>query len=677
MTDYSIDGFWKRRIAATLSEIVKPVAGWTYDATSLPTFTEAPITASEEFDPVQNPELAEILLVAAPGAVGKSTLARQIASQTRAVYIDLASAEPVGGNTLSGSLARSGLYGDWQAGKSAVLIDGLDEARLRVTRESFEAFLKDVGALAIGRSIPTVLFGRTGAIQDAWLSLSDTQATVAVLEIGYYDAKSAVDFAEAKLRSLNSDISHKEPQRRAIELILAKLRERTDGDEERFAGYAPVLSAVAERVASDPNPSNLIADIEKGVQPVTLQSVVSAILERERQKLSALPFEDPALGAELYQENEQLIRLAARKYGHPFPPIPSMGAKDAQIYTSALETWVAEHPFLNGAEGASAVFDAAITNAALANTDMFNIALERELKRGAAANPFLAEFYIKDVVEGKLQSLKPELVGVIYASVRAQLAIGQSASLSIDGSESEDELENLLAEVEINVVKDHSDRVHILRFQTEQVGVFRLGPYVDDVEITVPEGDVEFGPGPEAILIAPVSVQCNKLSISAPKVVVEAAPGSKSTSVFLESSKFEGSSVDSVPTIRGNGVLSASWPNVRQHPWTAFATSPTIVQDPRLDEALRRLRKFIIAFRSHSKGALKRYRGKIDHARMTKGTGQAVLNRLVAEEILTIEGPMYVLNPDFLAQRAGTNYASAMARSFGKTTIDFVSQALA
>jgi hypothetical protein len=45
-----------------------------------------------------------------------------------------------------------------------ILIDALDEARLRVTQEAFEAFLRDVDQLS-RRSMPTVLFGRTGAIR--------------------------------------------------------------------------------------------------------------------------------------------------------------------------------------------------------------------------------------------------------------------------------------------------------------------------------------------------------------------------------------------------------------------------------------------------------------------------------------------------------------------------------
>ena len=134
--------------------------------------------------------------------MGKSTLAKQIAFVTGSVYVDLAEAEPVGANTLSGGLMRSRLYEPWENNMLPVLIDGLDEALLKTTKDAFEAFIKDIAALARGRSVPTVLFGRTSAVEDAWLILTDKDAVpidVAVLEIGYYGVNESLEFAEATL----------------------------------------------------------------------------------------------------------------------------------------------------------------------------------------------------------------------------------------------------------------------------------------------------------------------------------------------------------------------------------------------------------------------------------------------------------------------------------------------
>ena len=361
MSSYTIRDFWKPRLGALECDMSAPlISGWSFQNEGLSYFMEAPLSLNDsEFGLDDDPNRSPILLVSAPGAMGKSTLARQIAYETNSIYIDLGTAEPVGANTLSGGLVRSGLYEGWTDGTTTVLIDALDEARLRVTQEAFQAFLSDLAHLSTCRTIPTVLFGRTGAVQEAWIVLSQIGADVSVLEISYYGAEESVDFAEARLQAIRPVRPHASVERQALNLLLQGLREQTESDGDRFAGYAPVLLAVAERVAKESNPSLLVAQIDRGEQPVTLQSVVAAILERERSKLEGLPFEDLNVAAKLYSPDEQLDRLISRIYGLPTPELPEISSADAQTYSNALETWVSEHPFLDGSDHtSSAVFEA-------------------------------------------------------------------------------------------------------------------------------------------------------------------------------------------------------------------------------------------------------------------------------------------------------------------------------
>lgn len=673
MVDYTISDFWKPRLTVQRVPAANLIGGWSFVDQGLPTFKEAPLGLSNELNSEVDPFKSPILLVSAPGAVGKSTLARQIAFETGAVYVDLARAEPVGSNTLVGGLVKSGLYERWQTNDVGILIDGLDEARLRVTQEAFEAFLRDVDQFSREHSVPTVLFGRTGAIQDAWLVLSNT----AVLEIGYYGTEAAADFAEALLRAERPTSAHAATERKAIELLLSRLREQTEIDGDRFVGYAPVLQAVAQRVIQEGNTSALVAEIEAGAQPVTLNTVVSSILERERGKLGTMQFSSPKLAENLYSADEQLDRLIALIYRLPPPNVSGLSHDDAHVYDAALKTWVPEHPLLGGREApSSAVFDAVIAVRALKRSDSAEVALDRELARGAAsANPFLAEFYAPQGGNGGHTFLPPQHVGIIYSSLRARLSLGDTASLLVEAPEEGTEDEILRAEVEITLGRRGSDRPQYLRFESDQTGPIRLGAHVEDVDVAVPHTRVEIGPGAEALLIAPISVQCETMVLSANKLIVETAQGRSDAAVFLEASHYEGA-MTSVPIVRGGASLSASWPGVLSHPWTSFASDPSPVSDPRIDEALRRLRKFVIAFRSHSKGSLARYRDKLDHARMTKGSGQAVLNLMLHDGILSIAGNMYMLDPDRLAACAGTNYTDCMARRFSDNAIEFVRRAL-
>lgn len=680
MTVYTIEGFWQPRLP--VKKVERPdrlVSGWSMVGEGLPSFQEAPLTLSDEFGVASDPGSAPLILVSAPGAVGKSTLAREIAYRTGVIYIDLAKAEPVGGNTVSGGLLRSAVHREWELEQTTLLIDGLDEARLRVTQSAFEAFLSDIATLAASRSLPVVMFGRTGSIQDAWIVLADQIADVPVLEIGYYGEAAALAFAKAWARIVEPIKLHTQAEDEALSLLLARLREQTEKDGDRFAGYAPVIQAVAESVAKESNPAALVSRIKQGDESFTLQSVVSAILDRERGKLQPLPFDDSSLVLTLYSADEQLDRLAARIYGLPSPQMLPMSAADAKTYATALETWVPEHPFLSGGSSpSSAVFGGLICAHALKRGGEYaDVALDRELGRGAAANPFLPEFYISNGVGGEVHFMPPEHVGVVYAALRARLSLGDTANLSVEGPEDVDDEEALRAEVEINVARRGVDRPRVMIFETEQMGRIRLGSHLEDIEISAPHSTIEIGPGDEITIISPVFISCESLVLTAAKLIVEESQSAPASIVFLEAAEFQGPNMSSVPAVRGAVGLSVSWPGASAFPWTSFAVAPRAAEDSRVDEALRRLRKFVVAFRSHSKGSLARIRDKLEHSRMTKGSGRSVLDQMVEEDIVSLQGQMYHLDPDRLAQQTGASYVDVVARSFGERAVAFVKRALA
>lgn len=669
---YTIDDFWSRRIPRHQAQMTTPPKGWVSGPDALSTFVEAPLTKNLELTGDVDPNKSPVILVSAPGAVGKSTLARQISSRSGGIYIDLSISEPVGGNSLSGGLYKSGLINEWADGSVTAFIDGLDEARLRVTQEAFEAFLRDVAHMARARAAPVVMFGRTGAIQDTWILLS-TEIDASVLEIGYYNSEMSLKFAMERVKSAIPDSPHHDTCRRAVEALLGKLRSDTVKDRDRFAGYAPVLQVVADRVARERNPIKLISEIEDGQIPVTLQSVIDAILNREQSKLSNLTFEDETLLQKLYTPNEQIERLVSRIYRTPSPEFLTMSPGDQKTYQSALSSWVPEHPFLDGSEGtASAVFEAVLVAAALRKKEVSDVALRKELARGPASNPFLPEFYFSTLHGTYLQA---EHVGIIYSAYRARLGFGDSADLSFEGAE-DDDSEALAANVEISMFRNGSVRPISQEFESDQAGVLYLGSYVQNVEIFATHSKVHIGGTREVILGAPISIQCRDIQIDAQTIVVEALPSASDNAIHLEAERADVAAVNAPPIIRGEVNLSVSWPGSSNYPWTSFSSVPTVDGDPRIEEALRRFRKFVIAFRSHSKGSLKRYAAKLEHARMTKGTGKLVLAHLVRKRILTKDGNMYTLHADLLSKETGASYATSVARSFSLRAVIFVKDAL-
>jgi hypothetical protein len=80
-------------------------------------------------------------------------------------------------------------------------------------------------------------------------------------------------------------------------------------------------------------------------------------------------------------------------------------------------------------------------------------------------------------------------------------------------------------------------------------------------------------------------------------------------------------------------------------------------QDPALRDKYLRLRKILTHFRSHSKGALAKYRDKIENPRVAGNrVGSAVLERLVRDGVLIIEGPLYFLDPNSLDELLGISW---------------------
>ena len=676
MPKYTIEEFWKARLAAAKpNRSASLIQGWSFQDQGLDTFTEAPLTLSDEVGSEDRPTDSSVLIVSAPGAVGKTTLARQIAFATGSVYIDLAEAAPVGANTLIGGIANSGLYQEWENGSVAVLIDGLDEARLKVTQEAFDAFLLDVATQSINRDMPTVLFGRTGAIIHAWIVLTDTLQNVPILEIGYYGIEEAVEFAVSSLRASKSDDRFQGVEREAVSLLLDMLREQTANEGGRFAGYAPVLQAVAKQVELESDPQELIARINRGEQSVTLHSIASALLTREQNKLRSLQLEDESLIERLYSPAEQLGRIAAFVYNGPAPQLPNMSAEDELTYTTALETWVPEHPFLDGGRGfSSAVFGAMVVTKALVTEEISETALQRQLASGAAANPFLFEFYTSELHP----FIQPEHIGVVYASLRANLSLGENAGLFVAGAEEFESEDDLKAEVEFTIGRQDGD-IRELPFETASEGVVRLGAYVEFVDILMPMATVEIGPGTESVLVTPVNIQCKELALASNRVIIEspARQNEEFRTVYLEADELDNLRAPSSVHVRSNNIkVYAHWPGVRNYPWTRYASEPSPTQDSRVDEALRRLRQYVIAFRSHGRGRLARSVQKIESTRMTKGTGQFVLNLLKREGIVSLEHPRYFLDPARLAEVMGTTYADCAARRFEQKTIDYIQGAL-
>ena len=194
---------------------------------------------------------SKIILVAAPGAVGKSALARHLAAQYNHVLVDLAETGPVGEHFVAGGLFRA--YGaraveDLEAGKAGLIFDALDEARLRVTTEAFEAFLRDLADLGrMPNTRPILIFGRTATVEAAWLAFTEAATRATISEINFFNASEAKRFIDGYVATLDKEgaIARHRPayEKRRDELLDKLSRDTTHATGSvKFDGYAPAFA---------------------------------------------------------------------------------------------------------------------------------------------------------------------------------------------------------------------------------------------------------------------------------------------------------------------------------------------------------------------------------------------------------------------------------------------------
>jgi hypothetical protein len=688
--DYSVNAFWKKRLSAIKRpSLPLPVAGWSVEPPEGNTsFVEAALALRSEAKDLSQP----IWFVAAPGAVGKSTLAREISAQTAAVYLDLASAETVAGNYLTGGLVKAGLLDSWYRGETTVLIDALDEARLRVTQNSFIDFLRDVQTMSNARSIPTVLFGRVGIVEEAWFGLADLGIECPIFDIDFFEHTQSVAFIMTALHrlsvkpafaSLSSSLAHHRSRYQvAAERLVRDLESAAPSDGTRFAGYAPVLEAVATALADINNPSAIDDSAQQTIKGQILSSLADRILSRESEKLRAqLPDTISSdVKTSLYNADEQLARLSSEVYNTPRPPVPqSLSEAEAAAYDRAVNEFVSIHPFLDGTGEAasSTVFAAAISAHALLSADHETRQRAQQIAQYGphAPNPFLISFYLNNKDDSVSQPdlfVRPEHVVLLYESVIARARAGEILRLNVEGDEDTEQ-----ADVEIEIGRPDTPRtVGRILFRTSQAGELRFGRQFGGVAIDAPHLDVQIGVGNPVEILTPVSISVERIRFACPELVV--AKGSDNPEgqlVILEASQNVLNGLHSMPKVREGVTLEVFWPNSSAYPWSRFATLRNEAVGPDVHNDLNNLRRLVLAFRSHSRGRLARFKDKVEHVRMTKGQrGVALREKMLRDGILSLEGEMYFLDPSALGKATGASYQDIKLKKFNRQTRDYVSQ---
>lgn len=353
------------------------------------------------FDEDDWPEGATVLLVEAPGAVGKTAAAQALAEKLRWPLVRAEQAQ-VGSYSLSGliqdALGFGGTYIQKIAqGTAGVVVDSLDEAHFRAGTQNFLAFLENVqrvsgaGDASSARRPSVILLSRSDTAELIKLAFSDADLPLAVAKLAFFDRSSAERFigsylekrfSESGRPEYNVHLASRLPFQRLrddrFRQVMRVIQGNADPDlalgwdaSRDFLGYAPVLIALAESLAVR-NPAaerSTLAVAQAQNENDLLHDIVMRVLMREQAKFSeqlgaklqsVLPADVEADidRDSLYSPLEQAIRVASLVQGNPLvaPPPSSLPTGVRDVYEQSANQFVADHPFVKGREFASVVF---------------------------------------------------------------------------------------------------------------------------------------------------------------------------------------------------------------------------------------------------------------------------------------------------------------------------------
>jgi hypothetical protein len=402
-------------------------AGRGTDAFAVPTdtgfFVDPVLVAKEGMSDLGS----EIILVSARGAAGKSRTATELAARIEAPLWRLEKDAAVGKAALP--LALNSYLGSVDAlsdlgtqGRSTLLIDSLDEARSRVSAQSWEEFL-DAVSEAGSQGLTLILFGRDRTLEEVWLKLADDGRSIAWLEVSHFPTASQKLYIDGRVNERDPSAStggaHYEEARNALLAALAGSVD--DGSAETFVGYAPVLDAVATVLLDEQNHyklANEFASKTGGSRHIeVLRDILIGLLERDQTKLAQLANDLGLDPASVYSPQEQIEWLWHDLGGTPEPSLSAIADPAAKFeYRLQLRTFLDQHPFRSEGRWASVVFEAFAASERL----------ERSLPAGILLDVGNRSGLLFDLVSAGASGFATVLDETQFAALHSSILAGES-----------------------------------------------------------------------------------------------------------------------------------------------------------------------------------------------------------------------------------------------------------
>lgn len=327
---------------------------------------EEPFYISPQFENVKiDRQLSTLkpkfMLFSAPGATGKSTLAKFMSYKLNAIYWNLAKIK-LGSNSFSGTILKaignenySNFVTALNNEETMLIIDALDEAEIISGRQMLGEFISDINEIISnnGENPSVIILSRTETAQYVASYCVEHEISLIHYEIGNFSENQAEEFIikKAELKTL--------VDKECVKQYFSSIKNNISEIEQKtFLGYAPVLEAIATHIREVKNRQALLNELNETDNSVDIiVKILDDLLIREKSKVVdaiKLKCKDkyPQFNKWecLYSTEEQLVRLINyilfndTKYSlYEIEGLPTYIIDD---YQEILEIFLEQHPFV-------------------------------------------------------------------------------------------------------------------------------------------------------------------------------------------------------------------------------------------------------------------------------------------------------------------------------------------
>lgn len=643
-----------------------------------------------------------VVLISAPGAVGKTTLAREIARRIGSPLWHLGNVN-VGHEFLTGAIARafgdskySQVKGELVSGDRAFVLDGLDEARLRAGEHNLLAFLERVADdFAIPGSRPSlILLGRADVIRDTaiWLDLLGLPA--AHYEIEYFEQTAATEFIGKYLDERSENRPHERNLaefERARDLLLGRLEQAVPAgvDPRSLAGYAPVLELLSE-LLDVANPwaesQRIVRESEKWKLPALVKQMAVGILEREHGKtIGKLAEELRAPGfdwSEAYTPDEQCLRLLSSHTGLTLedPPPREFPPQLRDPYEQKLKQWVGDHPFTSQPlfmeYGYAWLFSREEAPASLRMAVRAYLRQVHEGRQPYRPTPLLARFAMDFGIgeDGRLElRVGREDFGFVYESVLAGASGTERPKLTLVSSDDRSDIDG---EITLGVSADAPERGQRIRISLREEGEsLWLWRHLHSADIQVAH-ELRLGaPGVDFVLGPDVEVDCDTFRCMSSAIRVTAPRDD--IAVTLSARTYEGDAVELLGRHEDRVGLRVDWAPLK-YPWNPYTwpQANKIQIGPEIQDAFLKLRRILVRFRAEGYDEIARHEDLIENTAVGgSGLARLLLDFCIERRLVRRDRPWYVLDRQTMDQ-LGINWGDIRERRISQSIASFLAEFL-